>query len=1651
MRKLKLFLSVLMLMAFSVGTVWGTEVTFNYLDYKGKGANSTGSEYTMSDKADVSIGDTKFYGNNSYAHFYANGVSTITPASGVTITQVVLTASSTSYNGYQSSGTVTASTGTVTGSTSSTTVTWTGSATSAFTISHNKQIRWTSIVVTYSKSASSYTITAATNNESYGTVALSGTVITATPKSGCAIDDETPYTVTSGSATVVRGTGENINKFTVTPTSDCTVRINFKELPKHTVTWNNNGVTSTTQVAEGEKPIFPATPASCDGTSTTFYGWAAAPWTGKLADLSGKTVYTNASAMPDVAAAVTYYAVFAKVEESGAAVDATLWGEDFSGFKGDDVPESGNAKTVVYSGSVTYACTNGTGGGTTKIYDSGTMSAGGESPELLVAKSNGTFAISGIPVAGAKTATLTYHTNQSSNLTVTTSTEKVTVGNVSVDAVDTKLCTRTITFADGVASTFDLTFTMTTSSNSRLDDVVLKVATNNSTASDFITTCCESHTITVDDAVAFGSIEADLASACEGATITLTATPNEHCRFVEWDVKQGETPVSVSDSKFTMPDGDVTVSAVFAEIKNAVKVSDPEHGTINVTGAANLDEVLEGTELEVSVTGSGYKFTLDAYKYGETGTKVTITDGKLTMPAYDIVITANEEKLVSPTILVDKNVIDFGKAVKAAAAPAAETFTINGSNLTGDLSLAWETDDAYFAWEVTEGSLAANAGVVTATISVSVTAKGMSTAGNLVDNLVVSGGGAESKEVTVGIEVQETYTAKWYLNGEELTESTQTAIEGTNLNVPADPTKLADDCAGMVFKGWAAAEIEGKKADAPEFVTTEDLKMGNANVNYYAVFATQENTGSLEEESVSTTMSAYITANSCTVSSGNDATMYKELTLDANITLSTTGDDNCGSFWGTSPNNDWRLYQAKSGNAVLTAANGYTLKSVKFTYGASNGGVLLDGETQVATASKYDISGASKTFTVGNSGSATNGQVKITAIEIEYEKDTRSTTFKDYVTTCPECTKVTLSKAVEGNGTLVLKQNGVEVSAPVMTCEAATVNVEATPATGYELDGVAVSGVEGAAYNAGVISIPAGKEGTLNVSATFTAINYTVTMEQTGGAEAEISGNQENKHYGNEITVTAGEKAGYYFLGWAADVEVDFANAKALTTTFPMPASNVKVTAKYAKILSVAEALALIPNEDDKKDDQVVEGYIKSVESYSSTYKSITYTLMDLDANGFAKTTTIKVYGGKGIESADFSAKDDLEVGAKARIFGQLLYHSTGGQEINSNNYQLSYDAPEFDAVVIYGEASKTAYEKGAAFEFDGLSAKNTYKNGYATAIESPVWAADPATINAAGTVNVTAKNADEKISAVKEVTVTVKTHKVIFKDYDEDYHVYLSVKNGLENVNSGDEFVKGTVLTVEPTLYYTAEDVLKTLTANEVDIKTTKTFIIGEENVTISATTESKPLAPISWLPASASIALNGDVATLPTLSNEKGLEIRYTCDKDAVATIDENTGEITLVGVGEATITAQSVATPEGAYMTTFAQLILTVTDATYAVNFAAPANGTLVVFDKGTGDPVADGAKFVKDDELVINAYAASGYKLETLTVNGDNFTNGDTYKVGTKDIVIVATFVKDSGTAIDNTEAGVKAVKMIENGVLIIRRGDKSFNAQGQLIR
>lgn len=114
-----------------------------------------------------------------------------------------------------------------------------------------------------------------------------------------------------------------------------------------------------------------------------------------------------------------------------------------------------------------------------------------------------------------------------------------------------------------------------------------------------------------------------------------------------------------------------------------------------------------------------------------------------------------------------------------------------------------------------------------------------------------------------------------------------------------------------------------------------------------------------------------------------NATGYTSFSLDGVITVSTSGNPNCGWYYAT--NSTWRLYQNQSGNVTITAASGHELVSVKITYLTSNGGTLLNGTSEVKSGDVVPASGSSITLTVGNTGTKTNGQANPTAFEVVYK------------------------------------------------------------------------------------------------------------------------------------------------------------------------------------------------------------------------------------------------------------------------------------------------------------------------------------------------------------------------------------------------------------------------------------------------------------------------------------------------------------------------------------------------------------------------------------------------------------------------------------------------------------------------------------------
>ena len=114
-----------------------------------------------------------------------------------------------------------------------------------------------------------------------------------------------------------------------------------------------------------------------------------------------------------------------------------------------------------------------------------------------------------------------------------------------------------------------------------------------------------------------------------------------------------------------------------------------------------------------------------------------------------------------------------------------------------------------------------------------------------------------------------------------------------------------------------------------------------------------------------------------------------------------------------------------------------------------------------------------------------------------------------------------------------------------------------------------------------------------------------------------------------------------------------------------------------ADFITVAKALELINGYADNgtsESDMTVKGKIVSVETFFDKYKSITYYISD---DGTA-TNQLQIYSGKGLNGADFTAKEDLTVGKVVKVKGTLKkYKKSDGTivpEMNMSSVILSIE-----------------------------------------------------------------------------------------------------------------------------------------------------------------------------------------------------------------------------------------------------------------------------------------------------------------------------------------------------------------------------------------
>ena len=155
--------------------------------------------------------------------------------------------------------------------------------------------------------------------------------------------------------------------------------------------------------------------------------------------------------------------------------------------------------------------------------------------------------------------------------------------------------------------------------------------------------------------------------------------------------------------------------------------------------------------------------------------------------------------------------------------------------------------------------------------------------------------------------------------------------------------------------------------------------------------------------------------------------------------------------------------------------------------------------------------------------------------------------------------------------------------------------------------------------------------------------------------------------------------------------------------------------------------------------------------------------------------------------------------------------------------------------------------------------------------------------------------------------------------------------------------------------------------------------------------------------------------------------------------------------LGFGEGTLTittVDGVVTATGIVQNPMAGVAIDIT-----ISGKLPSDEPVKYTVTATVNPVEAGTvegagEYEENTEATLIATAAEGYEFVNWTVAGEEVSTDATYTFTvTADVEVVANFKETVGSGVNNIQTGVKAVKTIKNGQLIITKDGKEYNAQG----
>ena len=826
------------------------------------------------------------------------------------------------------------------------------------------------------------------SSQANGALYVKSIVVTYSAPSG----DETTTTIDYSGIT-------NINKFVSTEAGSLSASVTYgspaSSVPAASVTWSgNNDEVATINASTG---------------AVTLVGAGTVTFTASYAGV--EDVYQLSSA--------TY--VMTVIDEDPSMV--TVWSEDFSTYS--------SSLGVPSGGTYSYACVNG--GSNTRLYDA--LLAGGESPELLVGSSSGTFTAT-IPLNGNYVGNmkLTYKTNGKS-MTVSTTTTGVSGSGTFSTAGE-----HTVTFTGITTSTEEIVIKFAAGSdNVRLDDIVLKGKP-------------------APTAPSFSSVAGDI---LKGSTVTLTA--DEGCTI--YYTTDGTTPTDAS-TEYT---GAITINAAQTIKAIAVDANNVSSKVVSATYTLLKPEVPEfsvaaktfNTAFDMTISsasGTTLKYTTDGTDPSSSGAATAVasnsttinipTGADVTVKAIAILdgvesnvaeVTYDYDDRPTPTFTLSATSLDL-KVNETSSAVALTT------NSDGDVTFSCADAHVTLTGTGTSRTISANAeGVYTINVSTAATSNYLAGAGTITVNVT-------KKETTMDLATSFTSNDLYVTKSGSVTGTPKynsSAIAGALVTYTSSDEKVATVAADgtVTYKKAGSTTITASYAGDTEYEECE------ASYNLDLVDTTPQ-----EVEVDITFNNTFFGISAITSWKTGDPTSATGSTDNVSVTY----DKGSSSYFYCNAS-QIRCY---SGNSLtFSAPTGYVIISITFSSSTWNAATPSTGEMNGSNTKLWE--GASNEVSFSWSSTSRIESAAVTLAETVTIGDAGYTTYvakhdisfpvavTAYIATATSSSTVTLtSKASVPEGTaVVVKGEAGTYALPTITTTPETVTGNLLQASDGNVEG----------------------------------------------------------------------------------------------------------------------------------------------------------------------------------------------------------------------------------------------------------------------------------------------------------------------------------------------------------------------------------------------------------------------------------------------------------------------------------------------------------------------------------------------------------------------------------------------------------------------